>query len=929
MIKSALTLFCLFILFTITAQEGIVSGTLNDETGEPLPGVNITIKGSTSGTISDLNGHYKITCKVGDILVFNFIGYSATEKIVTREMFTESIEEKDKVHFVPVENIKSSAFDKLINQKDNTNKIIHIDTSKLKWDTDFYVYYNRLQNIDLKNIKYKNNLVKLEKAQPPLNYEIKTGTYTAITQVINLPKLQKKFAQGRPNNNTNTWFGADFNEIFAWGPEIKTLAFDGSDYPFDKNGRLTPVNQSNQLPAKAYNPQDLFCNGLVLKNSVNLKVKNAKSKYFFNYLNRQESGVLSPIHKKANSINFKFTRDSKKHQWTAKMNFINSNNDFDNKNALWTKTNMAILQTPPTFDNAQGDLLNDNSQRSSSPLFKNNPYYIINSSISKQKSNSFNGSIFYGYEFEKFDLSLKANYSKEIQSESFYAPSNLTGFNSSFNSNNNIDASNISFQFHSAYNQYNDLILKTTAIINNENLDFKRNLFDLDDLDVQKNRISFNWLQSFGYNKLLSGNLHFNLKNNIYLLAKHQNWLLPSIGIAYDFEDLLNFDILANLRLSANYSKSIAEQPLYMSNKSHNTLSYDLETFNNLVENNELFYDENLKLESRQSYYFQLQTGGDLFYGDMYFNLNINYNLNQSKNSIFPILQEDAFELKNIADIQSHIFETTISFRSYFGYDFHWNGSIIFTKEKSKVQKLNNSNKVVPITGFSSVSKNLIEGQPVGVIIGSVYQRNEQGQLIISSDGFPLVSDETKIIGDPTPDFYMAFENTFTFRNFSLNILADFQKGGDIWNGTKNTLSYLGLSKSTEKERLISGYVFDGVSENGLPNILPVDFANPVNGLNGNRWYRYGTGGVAEDAIEDGTWFRIKELSLTYTAKFRFSDFFKNLSIKLYVNNLLILSKYSGASPMSWFNNYEFGQGLDYFNLPDTREFGIGINLTI
>ena len=72
-------------LIVISSTEGMkkhtVSGTVvSAQTGETLPGVNVFIKGTTTGTITDMNGHFKIDVPGGDaILVFSFIGYDTKE----------------------------------------------------------------------------------------------------------------------------------------------------------------------------------------------------------------------------------------------------------------------------------------------------------------------------------------------------------------------------------------------------------------------------------------------------------------------------------------------------------------------------------------------------------------------------------------------------------------------------------------------------------------------------------------------------------------------------------------------------------------------------------------------------------------------------------------------------------------------------------
>ena len=65
--------------FNASAQLNPVKGMVTDEQGLGIPGVNILIKGSTNGTISDLDGNYTLTPSPSDILVFSFIGYISQE----------------------------------------------------------------------------------------------------------------------------------------------------------------------------------------------------------------------------------------------------------------------------------------------------------------------------------------------------------------------------------------------------------------------------------------------------------------------------------------------------------------------------------------------------------------------------------------------------------------------------------------------------------------------------------------------------------------------------------------------------------------------------------------------------------------------------------------------------------------------------------
>jgi TonB-dependent starch-binding outer membrane protein SusC len=78
---SALLTLMLFLLssWQLIAQNTTVSGTVRDETGTGLPGVNVLKKGTTDGTTTDADGRFQLNANSDDILVFSFIGYTSQE----------------------------------------------------------------------------------------------------------------------------------------------------------------------------------------------------------------------------------------------------------------------------------------------------------------------------------------------------------------------------------------------------------------------------------------------------------------------------------------------------------------------------------------------------------------------------------------------------------------------------------------------------------------------------------------------------------------------------------------------------------------------------------------------------------------------------------------------------------------------------------
>ena len=71
-----LTLFLALLVQISFAQTKTISGTVTDDSGVPLPGVNILIQGSSTGTQTDFDGNYSLEASTGDVLIFTYIGFT-------------------------------------------------------------------------------------------------------------------------------------------------------------------------------------------------------------------------------------------------------------------------------------------------------------------------------------------------------------------------------------------------------------------------------------------------------------------------------------------------------------------------------------------------------------------------------------------------------------------------------------------------------------------------------------------------------------------------------------------------------------------------------------------------------------------------------------------------------------------------------------
>ena len=143
-----------------------------------------------------------------------------------------------------------------------------------------------------------------------------------------------------------------------------------------------------------------------------------------------------------------------------------------------------------------------------------------------------------------------------------------------------------------------------------------------------------------------------------------------------------------------------------------------------------------------------------------------------------------------------------------------------------------------------------------------------------------------------------------------------------MWNGTRGALDYFGTSGGSANRD--ETYTFQGIVEStGQINkqAVPLDQA-----------WRQGAGsgftGVTSPYIENSNWFRVRTVTLTYSFTHMLKKtFIKGLDIYFTGTNLLLVTPYTGIDPETSLLGASNAQGIDYFNMPGTRSYTVGLNL--
>ncbi|MFB9863024.1 SusC/RagA family TonB-linked outer membrane protein [Rufibacter immobilis] len=238
---------------------------------------------------------------------------------------------------------------------------------------------------------------------------------------------------------------------------------------------------------------------------------------------------------------------------------------------------------------------------------------------------------------------------------------------------------------------------------------------------------------------------------------------------------------------------------------------------------------------------------------------------------------------------------------------------------------------------YNNIRNGARVGGPVNAFTGYEYERNKDGVILINptgtTAGYPVrQTTEWVVVGDRTPDFLIGLTNTFTYKNFSLNFLLDFRKGGDVFNATEHFLTVRGLSMRTLDR--FQSRVYQGILKDGLENTDNPTYNNIViNPAWDANFFSYSSGEV--DYVEkDVNWVRLRDVTLRYTLPatlLQRTKFAKSASVFVTGTDLFLITNYSGLDPVgsatSLATGGSGGYGFDYGNLPMPMGLNIGINV--
>ena len=165
-------------------------------------------------------------------------------------------------------------------------------------------------------------------------------------------------------------------------------------------------------------------------------------------------------------------------------------------------------------------------------------------------------------------------------------------------------------------------------------------------------------------------------------------------------------------------------------------------------------------------------------------------------------------------------------------------------------------------------------------------------------------------IGSPAPAMTGIFTTTISYKKWMLRSISQFMIGQEVFNYVRYQNEKM-TDLSNQSVKVLQRWV----SEGQQTDVPKASWNDPVGNSDfSSRW------------IEDGSYFRLKELTLAYRINKSFL-FVKNMEAYVTVKNVLTLTNYTGYDPEFSYSSSPLLQGIDYGSTPQTRSFDFGVNI--
>lgn len=274
----------------------------------------------------------------------------------------------------------------------------------------------------------------------------------------------------------------------------------------------------------------------------------------------------------------------------------------------------------------------------------------------------------------------------------------------------------------------------------------------------------------------------------------------------------------------------------------------------------------------------------------------------------------------NVGEMTNKGIEFTLNAVPVRTKNFMWSTTLNLSHNKNTVDKMQNEtfhttnltqgDPMVAGVSADGWTQRIMEGEPIGTFYtyqyagivngrSEYYVLDENGNRTGETTNNPSLKDRS-ITGCAQPKFNAGWNNTLTYKNWSLNAFITGVFGNDVYNSAR--------AHYTAAQMFSDG-----------KNVLKEFLSNPVGDASGSL--------PSDRYIEKGSYVRLQTLSLSYTFRNCFNDWIQDLTLYGTANNLFTITNYKGLDPEVNMGGIDPGIDYRWSRYPHTRTFMVGVKI--
>lgn len=1001
-------------------DKKVVKGTILDEMGEPIPGANIVVKGTTAGTISNSDGFFSLALPNQDAtLIISFIGYKnvviqvgeKSDLRITMEPEAEQLNEvvvtalgikrEKKALGYAMQEVKTDA---LIENKSisvanmlqgkiagvqiaqsgtgmgGSTRIIMRGLNSLSGNNqplwvvdgvpindgvqeaaneyggvDRYGAASQINPEDIESISVLKGanaaalygsraqsgaiIVTTKKGKQGQPLEIEYNGNFEFSSVYNTYDYQNIYGQGSGGNFSTAARG-------SWGPKM-----EGQMVTNWRNAIYGDTNYGDYalLPQEDY-IKAFYDTGVQYSNTVTASAGSENLTGRFSFTDSRNDGITPnhSINRQYYDLNTEFK--NKFLTIGAKINFMREKvNNAPAQGEYGTMTQLVNLPRGIRLSDLSTNIINSNNKviNWSGPAENySNPYgLIMPENGNANQRNRLLGQIRASLRITDY-LNLTGrigmdwyNDKRKVYAIYLSDGSNATSQYAHVQSTNQEFNADLMLNFNKTLGDFSVTANLGTAIYNTtyEGLVGDAGNFQIPGFIYMGNGERRLASESYSKKEIQSvfGNVSVGYKSMVYVDVTGRNdWssTLPSSNWSYFYPSVSLSGIVSEmvkLPEFVDYLKVRGSWAKVGNDTSPYRLDYVYSSFSSMVNGGSVLEMKlpdtyplrDLKPEETNSY----EVGFDFRLFKNRFGIDFTYynssTINQILSINIPATSGYTSKIINAGKMKSYGYELMISATPIQTKTWKWDVNLNWGLNRTECVELDESVKRYTLGSTRIASVVVEEGGKFGdIVANNAFKRDANGNILVDDNGFPI-KETDKVIGNMLPKWTGSIGTTLQWKDITFGALIDVRYGGNFISMTDNYACYTGNSQRTLEGR--DGMVVKGIVEStGHENTKQVTAEEYYANIGGST-------GIAEAFMYDGTYVKMRELSLGWNLPKLWlrNTPLKAVKVSAVARDLFYFYKDAPVNAESAFSREDYAQAFEFGSLPPTRSFGFSLNV--